>query len=275
MPHKLYIDSRARVNPGGSTHSNFVFQLKSPIDLPHARCFVDQVHLPNIFSTITLHNRYIYVEELVAGVSTKRKLALTEGLYDANTLPTHLASILNTGTTMAANSYTVTYSNLTGRLTVATSDIHTFYIWTRQTLEEGLWNPGGSAALTYSVFEDAYDVLGFNGLTNMIGTSGDPAVGSGAINVIPYHTLYIHSGIGSQNDSIGPSGGNRIIRTVCLDQPPGRYVHDRSSSPFDYVSVAKGQLQQIDIKLTDWLGRPVPLTDSWSFSFILVGVDEM
>ena len=274
MPHKLYIDSRARVNPGASSHSNFVFQLKSPIDLPHARCFVDQVHLPNIFSTITLHNRYIYIEELVSGVSTKRKLALTEGLYDANTLPTHLASVLNAGTTLDANSYTVTYSNLTGRLSVATSS-HTFYIWTRQTLEEGLWNPGGTATLTYSLFEDAYDVLGFSATTNMIGTPGDPAVGSGAINVIPYHTLYIHSSIGSQTDSLGPSGGTRIIRTVCLDQPPGRYVHDRSASPYDYVSVAKGQLQVIDIKLTDWLGRPVPLTDSWSFSLILVGDEDM
>ncbi len=108
---------------------------------------------------------------MVSGVSTKRKLALTEGLYDANTLPTHLASVLNAGTTLDANSYTVTYSNLTGRLSVATSS-HTFYIWTRQTLEEGLWNPGGTATLTYSLFEDAYDVLGFSATTNMIGTPG-------------------------------------------------------------------------------------------------------
>jgi hypothetical protein len=41
------------------------------------------------------------------------------------------------------------------------------------------------------------------------------------------------------------------------------------------VSVSRGQLQVIDIKLTDWLGRPVPLTDSWSFSLILVGEEEM
>ena len=33
-------------------------------------------------------------------------------------------------------------------------------------------------------------------------------------------------------------------------------------------------LRQLHFKLTDWRGRPVPLTNSWSFSLILVQEDE-
>jgi hypothetical protein len=235
------------------------------------------VHIPNVFATIDLHNRYLYVEESVLGVSTKRRMALTEGIYDATTLPTHLASVLNAGTQLTANSYSVTYNALNGRLSIATSDAdNTFYLWAREALEEGLWNPANDGAIPiYSVFEDCYDVLGFSGTTTFIGSLNAPAVGNAAINVVPYHTLYIHSSLGTQGDSVGPMGSSSVIRTVCLDQPPGRYVHDRSSSPYDYVTVSKGQIRQFDIRLTDWRGRPVPINSSWSFSLIFVGDDEL
>jgi hypothetical protein len=277
MPHKIFVHSKARVNPAQSTHSDFSFQLSAPIDVPHSRAYVDQVHLPNEFQTISAHNKYIYVEEIVGATVTKRKIALFEGMYDATTLPIHLASVLNTGTTMSVDSYSVSYSDLSGRMTVATSDaVNTFFIWTREYLEQGLWNATNDPTIpSYSIFEDAYDVLGFHHPTAMIGSQGDPAVGSAHINVIPYHTLYIHSSLGTQGDSVGPMGSSSVIRTVCLDQPPGRYVHDRNSSPYDYISVAKGQLRQLDIRLTDWRGRAVPLTNSWSFSLILVPLDDV
>ena len=50
MPHKLYIDSRRRVS---GSHSEFDYQLPNPIQLTkQSRCFVDAVHLANIFPTI-------------------------------------------------------------------------------------------------------------------------------------------------------------------------------------------------------------------------------
>ena len=74
-PRKLYVDSRKRVS---GTHSDFDYQLPNPIQVPKSRCFVDSVHLANVFPTITSHSRFIYLEEIsTANVSTKRKVGLT------------------------------------------------------------------------------------------------------------------------------------------------------------------------------------------------------
>ena len=102
--------------------------------------------------------------------------------------------------------------------------------------------------------DDCYDVIGFTGSVGITGAQTS-VVGQAHINITPYHTLYIHSTLGTQADSVGPMGSSSVIRTVCLDQPVGRYVHDRNSLPFDYVSVAKGMIRQLDFKLTDWRGR--------------------
>jgi len=277
MPHKVFVHSKARVNPAQSTHSDFSFQLAAPIEVPQSRCFVDQVHIPNEFPTIHADNKYMYIEESVGGTSHKRKVALTEGTYDSNTLPTHLQTVLNTGTNMVANSYSVTFSAITGKLAISTSDpTNAFFVWTAEYLAHGLWNPLSNPAIpVYTAHDDAYDVLGFHGPNTMGGTAASAVEGTSHINVVPYHTLYIHSSMGTQGDSVGPMGSSSVIRTVCLDQPVGRYVHDRNSLPFDYVSVARGMIRQLDFRLTDWRGRPVPLTNSWSFSIIFVPEDEI
>ena len=97
-PRKLYVDSRRRVS---GSHSDFDYQLPNPIQVPKSRCFVDSVHLANVFPTITSHSRFIYIEEIsTANVSTKRKVGLTAGQsYDGTTLATEVALQLNTGTT--------------------------------------------------------------------------------------------------------------------------------------------------------------------------------
>ena len=277
MPHKVFVHSKARVAPAHSTHSDFSFQLAAPIEVPQSRAFVDQVHIPNEFPTIHADNKYVYLEENVGGNSHKRKVALTEGTYDSTTLPTHLASALNSGTNMAAASYSVTFDVVTGRLTIATSDpTNSFDLWPAEYLTQGLWNPLLNPAIpVYIAHDDAYDVLGFHGVNTLPGNNLNPLEASSHINVVPYHTLYIHSGLGTQGDSVGPMGSSSVIRTVCLDQPVGRYVHDRNSLPFDYVTVAKGMIRQLDFKLTDWRGRTVPLTNSWSFSILFVPEDEI
>ena len=62
-PHKLYIDSRTRLNPGNTTHADFSVQLPRPIEVPESRAFIDSVHLPNTFPTIHGKNKYIYAVE--------------------------------------------------------------------------------------------------------------------------------------------------------------------------------------------------------------------
>ncbi len=277
MPHKIFVHSKARVAPAHSTHSDFSYQLAAPIEVPQSRAFVDQVHIPNEFPTIHADNKYIYLEETVAGNSHKRKIALEEGIYDSNTLPIHITLALNTGTFMIANSYNVTFNSVTSKLTIYSSDPNSTYdVWPAEYLTQGLWNPVNIPGIpTYIEHDNAYDVLGFHGPNVLTGNHLNPIEGSSHINVTPYHTLYIHSSLGTQGDSVGPMGSSSVIRTVCLDQPVGRYVHDRNSLPFDYVTVAKGMIRQLDFKLTDWRGRTVPLSNSWSFSLIFVPEDEI
>ena len=107
-PRKLYVDSRKRVS---GSHSDFDYQLPNPIQVPKSRCFVDSVHLANVFPTITSHSRFIYIEEIsTTNVSTKRKVGLTVGQnHDGTTLATEVALQLNTGTTLAANSYSCSF----------------------------------------------------------------------------------------------------------------------------------------------------------------------
>ena len=178
---------------------------------------------------------------------------------------------------MAANSYSCNVSNVTGKLTISTSDANnTFHIWPEEYLAHGLWDPLNSASIPdYIAHDNCYDVLGIHGPNTIAGSQNSPVVGTSHINVVPYHTLYIHSSLGSQAHCVGPMGSSSVIRAVCLDQPPGRYVHDRCSLPFDYVTVDEGMIRQLDIQLTDWRDRPVPLTNSWSFSIIFVPEDEM
>ncbi len=280
MPHKIFVHSNARVAPAHSTHSDFSYQLAAPIEVPQSKAFVDQVHIPNEFPTIHAAKQYMYIAECDVNMTvTYRKVALTANTsYDGLSLAAEITTKLNVGTTLAANSYTCTFDTPTRRLTIANSTPapSTFSIWPAEYLKIATWNPGNHTpgAGAYVEHDDCYDVIGFTGSAGITGAQTS-VVGQGHINITPYHTLYIHSSLGTQADSVGPMGSSSVIRTVCLDQPIGRYVHDRNSLPFDYVSVAKGMIRQLDFKLTDWRGRAVPLTNSWSFSLIFVPEDEI
>ena len=89
-PRKLYLDSRRRVS---GDHSDFDYRLPNSIQVPKSRCFVDSVHIANVFPTLTNHSKFIYIEEIsTTNVSTKRKVALTSGNYDGTTLATEVAT---------------------------------------------------------------------------------------------------------------------------------------------------------------------------------------
>ena len=123
MPiRKLYIDSRRR---SSGSHSDFDYQLPQPVQVPKSRCFVDSIHLANVFPTITSHSRFIYIEEIsTTNVSTKRKVGLTVGGYDGTTLATEVAAQLNTGTTLNANSYSCVFLQLLENSPLATRPPH-------------------------------------------------------------------------------------------------------------------------------------------------------
>jgi len=286
-PHKLYIDSRARLNAGNSSHADFSVQLPRPIEVPESRAFIDSVHLPNTLPTIHAQNKYVYVVERVGQPATvyMRKLALTEGTYNGVELATHLQTVLNTqviptqsstGTNLGTNSYIVAFSSTAGKLTISNSTVNaTFEFWPRDYLQANptLWMM--TAPYSYAANDDAYDVLGFAGGSILSGNSATPIVGTAHVNMLGYHTLFIHSELGLQGDSLTCTGETSVVRRVVLDQPQGSMVHDFHSLPFDYVRVPKSQIRQLHFRLSDWLGRTVELHNSWSFSVIFVPEDEI
>ena len=276
MPHKLYIDSRKRVS---GSHSDFDYQLPQPIQVPKSRCFVDSVHVANVFPSITTHNRFIYLEESsTTNAPTKRKVALTVGGYDGNALATEVALQLNTGTTLTGNSYACTFSSGTGKLTISNSTISPadFSIWTADYLKHGMWNPTNLASIPpYVEGDDCYHVIGFANPIAITGNATTPITGEGHINVVPYHTLFLHSDLGLQGDAIGPDNSQSIIRKIVIDQPPGTMVHDFHSLPYDYVSVQASQIRNLHFRLADYRGWTVDMLHTGlSFSLLFVPEDE-
>lgn len=276
MPHKIYADSRKRIS---GSHSAFDYQLPNPIQVPKSRCFVDSVHIPNIFPTITAHSKFIYLQEFsISNVSTKRKVALTERTYDGTTLATEVALQLNTGTSLTASSYTCTFDVHTGKLTISnnTAAPADFSIWPAEYLKHLGWNPLASASIPdYIEGDDCYDAIGFAAPYKITGSSGNPITGAGHINVQPYHSLFLHSSLGLQNDCIGPDDSSSIIRKIVLDAAPGSMVNDFHSLPYDYVSVQPSQIRNLSFRLADYRGRTVDLQhQGFSFSLLFVPEDE-
>ena len=276
-PRKLYVDSRKRVS---GSHSDFDYQLPNPIQVPKSRCFVDSVHLANVFPTITSHSRFIYIEEIsTTNVSTKRKVGLTAGQnHDGTTLATEVALQLNTGTTLAANSYSCTFSSSTGKLTISntTASPADFSIWTADYLKHGLWNPLNLGSIpAYIEGDDCYDVIGFASPYKITGNSTTPITGEGHISVMPYHTLFLHSDLGLQGDALGPDMSSSIVRKIVLETGPGTQVNDFHSLPYDYVSVQPSQIRNLHFRLADYRGRTVDMLHTGlSFSLLFVPEDE-
>ena len=277
MPiRKLYIDSRRR---SSGSHADFDYQLPQPVQVPKSRCFVDSVHLANVFPTITSHSRFIYIQEIsTTNVSTKRKVGLTVGGYDGTTLATEISAQLNTGTTLNANSYSCIFNSGTGKLTVSntTPSPADFTIWTADYLKHGLWNPLNLGSIpAYVEGDDCYTQIGFAGPYKITGNATTPITGEGHINMMPYHSLFLHSDLGLQGDAIGPDNSQSCIRMLVLDQAPGSMIHDFHSLPYDYVSIQPSQIRNLHFRLADFRGRTVDMLHTGlSFSLLFVPEDE-
>jgi hypothetical protein len=277
MPYIIHVDSRKR-NSG--SHSEFDYQLPNPIQVPKCRCFVDSVHIANVFPMIHVANRFIYIQEIsTTNVSTKRKVGLTAGqIFDGTTLATEVATQLNTGTTLTASSYSCSFDTTTGRLTISntTPSPADFSIWPAEHLKHGLWNPLNLASIpAYIEGDDCCDVIGFAGPYLITGNSTTPITGAGHINVMPYHALFLHSSLGLQSDCIGPDDSQSIIRKIVLDTAPGSMVNDFHSLPYDYVSVQPSQIRNLSFRLADYRGRTVDLQhQGFSFSLLFVPEEE-
>ena len=192
-----------------------------------------------------------------------RKITLTPGNLTADELSVALQGALSAGTTIG--SYTVTFSSQTGKLSVSNSG--NFAIYSGHYLRSNPYEfPGFQAP--WAAGDDA------TGLAFTTPVSGNSMIGNQIINLLPHHTLFICSTLGSHNDSIGPVSQSSIARKVVCDVPHGSMIHDFHSQPLDYVSLEKQSITAIRVRLTDWQGTAIELESPWSLSIILVPEDQ-
>jgi len=193
-----------------------------------------------------------------------RRIELTKGSYTFDSIATELQNQLNTGSDLPT--YAVSPSVVKGRLSLANSSVLKFHIYPNQFLEKNSYSFPGYTAPFYP--SDA--VLGFSGHSIL---SGNAVTAASHVNVQAYHSLFINSTLGSHSDSLGPIGQSTIARKVVIDQPPGNFVHDFHSLPFDFIRIEKQSISSIRFRVTDWQGQTVEMSD-WSLSVVLVPEDE-
>jgi len=170
---------------------------------------------------------------------------------------------MSTGSTIGA--YTITFSTQTGKLSVSNSG--NFAIYSGHYLRSHPLEFSGFAA-PWASGDDA------TGLAFTIPTSGNSIVGNQIINLLPHHTIFINSDLGSHNDSIGPMSQSSIARKVVCDVPHGSMIHDFHSSTLDFVTLEKQSITAIRVRLTDWEGTAIELDAPWSLSIIIVPESE-
>ena len=99
-----------------------------------------------------------------------------------------------------------------------------------------------------------------------------PLQGSAHVSILPFHVIYLTCGfgLGTNEDSVGPRGGNSILRSIVVNTGFGNMIHDMLQNPFDYTSLEAGQLTTFEFGLRDVFGRDLPLEQPFSFSILLV-----
>ena len=177
--HKIYVDSRARVNPATTTHSKFVWQAPRSISVPACRAFIDSVHIPVTWGTFHGQNQHVYLSEQAdawaVGASNKLYLYETYGTAEsvriASIPPFPYASGAAFATavqaTLQANSivpgaYAVAHSGSgQGTLTIthaAAASAYSLSIANREDLATlGNW---GATAISPTALQDACDIMG-------------------------------------------------------------------------------------------------------------------
>ena len=283
MVRKIFVDSRFR---DSESFANFQYTLKTGVVHLKCRAYIDQIHIPNVFPTIHANNKNLYIVESYTDQTTqvayvkKRKVALSLGNYDIQSLATELALQLNANTFFPNNQYVVTSNDSLGKLTIGLTGAGdaNVAIWSMEYLKahRSLWVDATSNQVGIFVeHDDCYQVIGFSegGIVNVSHSAS--LQGNAHVSILPFHTIYLTSsfGLGTSEDSIGPRGSNSILRSIVVNTGFGNMIHDQLQNPFDYTSLEAGQLVSFGFALKDIFGRDIPLNQSFSFSILLVEED--
>ena len=282
MPYKLYVDSRFRVQAGGSnSDAEFSVELPHPIRVK-GKAFVDCFVCNNSFFSIrTGENDRIHIGEGTTGATTinYRIATILHGQYNATSLKSALQTALQTGKTITAN-YTVDYDDVTGRMKVGLDGTgnEAFTIFPADLLKDEPFSWNGfqsnpALLIDPKNLRDSGQVTGFDGPALFVGDALTDTIAWESINVQPYGQLFLRSSLGSGYDAIGPDGSSDIIRRILCQVPLNDTIVDQHSLPHDSVTVHDMELTSMSFRLTDVYGRTVN-THGHAVSFSIIFIED-
>ena len=285
MVRRIYIDSRWRDDPEGTSDNDFWFTLKTSIELPVLQsCLIDSLVFPNVIPcTMAGKNDRLYFRETIAGPTiVDRWVVLREANHDGMELAVELQTQLNSVTQMTGT-YTVVFNQSSGTLSFSNSAAapESFALWSRKDLQGGAasgslawpgWLGGATYPLSTTDLQDACETIGhWNGATT------DTAAGTlftcvGWISLFPHRTCYLHSqNLGTPFNSIGPRGQCSILRAIRVNAPYGSYINSDLSHPWDSIDANGQQLSSLQFSLRDVYGELIDLCGrSISFSILFI-----
>ena len=261
---KIYVNSSHRVSdPSGSPSS---FRLELPVDVQcegvcHAA--VTSVSIPHCFYGVqTGVNDKLYVRQIPANAesATNNILTIEAGNYSASSLAAKISSKLN-GAALGAASYTVTYSSVSQKISITSSGVAGFLIYSESTLR-GLGMIGGTAVK---------NPQSMNSILNTPPGSSATSWTSGVITLARLTELFIRSNL-SNVSTLDSSGRYDTIKRVLVDRDFGLVITtDGSLEPSDYVDVSGRTLSSLQFSLTDSHGNLVDMHQiDWSFAINIV-----
>jgi hypothetical protein len=277
---KIYVDSRKR--SGGTSDTDFRFQTPVSIQLEQQLCHIDTVLLPHTWYLVrTGETDELYVrEDYDDGFSTTityRIVQLGQGQYDGISLAVAVALALNTGTTLGASAYQVSFNSNTSKLEISTTTGNTggFAIYPQVLLKSDIgtvWNTNVSPGLQRSAdsIHTANKICGFLGLTGILADSvSSPAYGDSVVDCLAYHQVFIHANFGLPGESIGPNGEGSIVRRVVVTAPPSGLIVDRFTTSWDFIKVGARSLREMSFRIADIDGRTID-TNGHHVSFSVI-----
>ena len=188
-------------------------------------------------------------------------MQLPAGNYTSLTLPTQIASLLNTNTSLTGSSYSVDYVSSRGilRIQLSGSDgTARFRLPSEDELTSQSWR-----TVEWTGVADTYDVKDPDTLGDLLRlpatSSATTLMETGLLDVSPIHVLYLHSNITSF-DTMGPRFDQDIIQMLQVTSSYGYVLHYQANGATEeFFPVTRGAFLELSFRLTNSRGRVIDL----------------
>jgi hypothetical protein len=265
FPKVIRVDSRFRVS---GTSTDFRIQLPQAVAFPQGTvCYVSAVSLPHSWWNVEEGmSDKLYVIE-TKGSPTQRRcrvLTIPAGNYTSLTLPTAIATALNTGSSLTGMAYAVDYVTSRGclRIQLATAGAADATARFRLPSEDELVSTSWKSA-NWVGTADAYSVYDLDTMGDLLRlpsvSAATTIVETGLLDISPIHCLYLHSDLPTF-DTIGPKGEADIVQRVPVTTSFGYVLHYiANGASEEFFPLGKLSFQELNFRLTNVHNKVIDL----------------